>query len=361
MQLKGEIFYLYAFDVADEIRTGGIHKILSREAIPYAIHRDHTTPKEIPFYRPLTIDLKRSDWKFDRKVLQPVIRIYDAGVVSIRIAVPFEVNSLKELLRFHRPILDNQHSLDTEAHTLCTEVVSNLQEYLVRGTPQVQPREAYTVFALKEIGEEKIVSVWTEEKRREIAGLLAETLPEDLSDQQVDEVFRYFLSFSQKDMIVIDWDAALMVDLAETANDVIYALEVANLQLEELVLMDQRVDRYLDRAYEELEKKQHPSFRLRHTDLAYLRRFRMNVAKITDEVSNISKFFGDWYLARVYLAARERFHLNRWRESIQDRFSNLNSLYEILHSEVTESRMLILEILIVLLFIIDLTVLLLKR
>lgn len=359
--LKGEVFYLYAFDVADEIRTENIHKILSKKAIPYGIQRDHIIPKEFPFYRPLTIDLKRSTWKMNNFQLQPVVRIYNVGVVSIMISIPFEVNELKELSPFHRPVLDNQHSLDTEAHALCSEVVKNLQEYLIRGTLKVEIPEAYTVFHFKEIEPGKTASIWAQEKRHEIASLLAETPTDELSSQQMEETFRHTISFSQNDLIVIDWDAALMIDLKSPPDDVIYVLELANLQLEELVLMDKRIDRYLDGAYTELEKKHTPLLGLRRADLDRLRRFRMDVAKITDEVSNISKFFGDWYLARVYLAAKERFHLDSWRESIQNRFSNLNSLYEILRSEVTESRMLVLEILIVLLFVTDLIVLFFKR
>ena len=37
--------------------------------------------------------------------------------------------------------------------------------------------------------------------------------------------------------------------------------------------------------------------------LRHLRRFRVDVAKLTDEVTHITKFFGDWHLARVYLGA----------------------------------------------------------
>src|SRR5262249_16770443 len=152
--------------------------------------------------------------------------------------------------------------------------------------------------------------------------------------QQIDETFRHCISFSRKDITIIDWDAALVMDLSGSPPDVIHVLELANLQLEELVLMDQRVDRYLEAAYHELEKGRTSLLGLPRNELARLRRFRMDVAKITDEVSNISKFFGDWYLARIYMAARDRFHLVTWRESIQQRLLSLDNLYEIFRSEV---------------------------
>ena len=71
-------------------------------------------------------------------------------------------------------------------------------------------------------------------------------------------------------------------------------------------------------------------------------------------MTNITKFVGDWYLARVYLAARERFHLDRWRQSVEQRLSQLDQFYSVVQSEVYERRMLWLEILIAVFFAIDL-------
>jgi len=352
-QLKGEVYYLFAFDVADEIRTEGIQKILAQKVHPYTLQRDHTLPRAIRFYQPLTIDPQR-DWRIRGVTAKPVVRIYDVGVVSIMISVPFAVGEIKELMPYHQPILDDRSSLDQAALSLCTEVVKNLQASIVRGASTVELPEAYTVFSFHQIEEGKTVEEWTQLRRAEIAGLLAETEAKVLSEQQVDETFRYLITFSHYETTIIEWDAAVVVDLEGSTQDMIHVLELANLQLEELVLMDRRVDRTLDIAYEQLEKKRSSLRGLPRKDLARLRRFRMDVAKITDEVSNISKFFGDWYLARIYMAARDRFHLTTWKESIHQRLLHLDNLYEIFRSEVTEARMLLLEVMIVLLFIMDL-------
>ncbi|HKX13189.1 MAG TPA: hypothetical protein VJP40_08555 [bacterium] len=352
--LQGEVFFLYAFDVADEIRTDKAEKILAKKkAVPSGPSNERLVPKVIPFYRPLTIDPHHDSWRIEDRPVQTLVRIYDVGVVSVLISVPFEAGDLKELLRFHRPILDNKIPLDKAAHELSRNVVDNLREYLVSAS-EVNITEAYTVFVLRQLGQDGSAERWAEDQRREIAGLLAETDPAMLSQQQIDETFRHKLSFESDDVVIVDWDAALVVDLAGDIEDEIHVLELANLQLEELVLMDKRLDVYLNRAYEELEQSRTKLFSLKRNEIKKLRRFRMDVAKITDEVSNISKFFGDWYLARIYLAARDRFHLATWRESIQNRILHLDNLYETLHGEANEARMLFLEAMIVLLFIIDL-------
>jgi hypothetical protein len=88
--------------------------------------------------------------------------------------------------------------------------------------------------------------------------------------------------------------------------------------------------------------------------LDWLRRFRVDATKLSDEVTHITKFFGDWYLARVYLGAQERFHLTQWRQSIEHRLGQLDEVYKVIQSDVYERRMLWLEIAVVICFLVDL-------
>lgn len=53
----------------------------------------------------------------------------------------------------------------------------------------------------------------------------------------------------------------------------------------------------------------------------------MDVARLTDEVTHITKFQGDWHLARIYLGARDRFYLDQWRQSVEQRIGQLDELY----------------------------------
>src|SRR4030095_16620739 len=327
--LKGEVVYLYAFDVADEIRTEGIGEILSKKPTPFEIRQDPNLPKDLPYYRPLSFDPKRDSWKRNGIPLKTLVRVYDVGVVSIGISVPFEDASLQDLNPYQHPVLDNQEPLDQAALKLCGEVVENLRNYLVRGMTKVDIPEAYTIFTLTQIAGVEDVGTWAEAHRREIAGLLLEAEAPLLSEQQVAETFRHCISYYKRDATIIDWNAALVVSLSGRTSEEIYVLELANLQLEELVLMDKRLDTFMNSTYDELERRRH-LFTFRRKEIEKLRRFSIDVAKITDEVSNISKFFGDWYLARLYLAARERFHINSWRESIENRLADVDKLYEAL-------------------------------
>jgi hypothetical protein len=154
-------------------------------------------------------------------------------------------------------------------------------------------------------------------------------------------------------LVVIDWDAALVVDLTGYVEDVLYVLELANLQLEEFHAMDRTLDRYLNSAYDDLERRSFHLFGLSSKVLRALRRFRVDVTKLADEVTHITKFLGDWYLARVYVTARERFYIDQWRTSVERRLAQLDQIYSVAHADTYEQRMLWLEVVIVLLFAID--------
>jgi hypothetical protein len=78
---------------------------------------------------------------------------------------------------------------------------------------------------------------------------------------------------------------------------------------------------------------------------------------MSEAVTNITKFVGDWYLARLYMACRERFHLVHWERSVDDKVRQLDDMYSMVHGEITNRRMLFLEILIVALFLLDLAAL----
>ena len=359
--LKGEVVYLYAFDVANEIITPRVREILSEKPFPFEIRMDRTLPKDMPLYKPLAIGPRTLSARVQGCPVCLLIRIYDVGVVTVMMRVAFETDALSDLVPFHNPKFETGESLDAEASKLCAEVCESLKDSLVGRAASPAPPEAYTVFCLTEVDGASDVNAWLTEQRRNVAGLLTETAANQLSESQVVEVLRIQRSFEISDLTVIDWDAALVVDLTGYVDDVLYALELANLQLEEFRVMDKRLDKYLDGAYEDLERRPLPLFGRASKTLQNLRRFRVDVAKLADEVTHITKFFGDWYLARVYLGARDRFYLDQWRASVDQRLVQLDKLYSVVHTEINERRMLWMEVIIIIFFAADLLILLWKR
>ncbi len=153
---------------------------------------------------------------------------------------------------------------------------------------------------------------------------------------------------------MVDWDAALIVDDAQNFDETLYAMELANLQLAELEAYDRILDMALERAYRDLSAR---PIRGRSSILRELRELRIDLARFNDELSNITKFFGDWHLARIYENVAARFHLGDWHRTIDGKLQTLDDLYQLLNHDQTNRWMLILEVTIVLLFVIDLVIL----
>ncbi len=360
--MKGEVVYLYAFDVANEIAMSRVQEILSEKPFPFEIRMDRTLPKDMPLYKPLAIEPHLLPARLGGRAVSFLIRVYDVGVVTVMMRLDVAPALIADLMPYHNPRLDDGETLDAVATKLCAQVCDGLRDLMIGQSEEPPPPEAYTVFCLTDLDGLQDANLWLAEQRRAVAGLLTETPASHLSESQVTEVLRIQRSFENTDLAVIDWDAALVVDLSGYTDDVLYALELANLQLEEFRVMDRRLDAYLDRAYADLERRAMPMFGAASKTLRHLRRFRVDVAKLTDEVTHITKFFGDWHLARVYLGARDRFYLDQWRASVEQRLAQLDKLYSVVHAEVNEQRMLWLEIIIVIFFAFDLVILLvLKR
>ena len=134
-------------------------------------------------------------------------------------------------------------------------------------------------------------------------------------------------------------------------------MEMANLQLEELRTYDMYLDKVLDKAYDEVELASRlKSWFSRQKMLRELRGIRMDLSKVTDEITNISKFFGEWHLARIYMGCASRFHLSEWENAVNQKLHALDSLYSILQQDTFNWIMFLLEAAIVALFIIDLII-----
>ena len=358
--VSGEVVLLYAFDVANEIRLDAITAILGLQPAALVCVPDQKTgPKRLPFAKSVGVTIASES---DRVLGRPItveIHVYEVGVVCITARVRFAALALPDLLPFRQPVLEDGRSLDRFARELCNATCREIASSLVQPGEESEP-EAYTAFVLSELAEGRDATRWLAEHRRDVAGLLSDTPADRLSDPRVEEALRLQRSFENTDLVVVDWDAALIVDLVGSAADILFVLELANLQLEEFRWMDRRLDEELDDAYAGLRKKGWRSFRSSLAAIRSLRQLSLDLARLADEVNHSSKFIGDWHLARVYLLARERFHIDQWRASVEQRLDQLDELYTLVRGELYDRRMLWLEIIIVLFFAVDILIILLK-
>ena len=357
----GRVVYLYAFDVAYEMSRRPVTELLGQPVAQFAVDSSRRNPRHLFFIRPQMIRLpilERGGPAGQIKV-ERVVKLLPVGAISITVSVPFAVDSLDDLVTFH-DLEFSDGLLTAEVRRLAEEVRHELRANFVRPVPQLVDEEAYTVFCFDAPltdGDGKRIRAedWFLRHRREVAALLTqETDVHQLSHQEADESTARYLSYYENDLVVVDWDAALVIDEPGDFEETLYVMELANLQLAELEAYDRLLDDALERCYRDLGTN---SQRGRSKVLRELREIRVDLARLSDELSNITKFFGDWHNARIYENISARFHLGDWHRTIDNKLKTLDNLYQILSHDQNNRYMLILEVTIVLLFIIDLAIL----
>lgn len=356
----GKVVYMYAFDVAYEMSREPIREILGYPVAQFSVDTSKRSPKHLFFFRPQMVRLPAMErfTPLGRVVLERAIKILPVGAISVTVSIPFEVNSIEDLVEYH-DLQFNNGSLTAEVRAVAEEVRHELARYFVRPVPQISDEEAYTVFCinaplLAEDGAPISAEDWLQGHRREVASLLTqENDISQLSRQEADESTGRYLSYYENDLVVVDWDAALVIEEPAHMDETLYVMELANLQLAELEAYDRILDDALERSYRDLADR---SRRAKREVMRDLREIRIDLARLSDELQNITKFFGDWHLARIYQTISTRFHLSEWHRSIDEKLKTLDDLYLIMNQDLTNRWMLILEATIVLLFIIDLIV-----
>jgi hypothetical protein len=335
-----------------------LRELLGQPVAQFAVDASKRSPRHLFFYKPQMVRLPPLEriGPHGPVRIERAVKILPVGAISITVRVPFAVRRVEDLVDYHDLQFTNG-ALQDEVRQLADEVRRELTPHLIRPVTQLFQEEAYTVFCVQSPfatvdGTPLRAEHWLQAHRRQVAALLTQEPDADhLSNQEADESTGRYLSYYEHDLVVIDWDAALVIDHAENFDETLYVMELANLQLAELEAYDRLLDDSLDRAYRDLRSR---SLRSRAATLRDLRELRIDLARFSDELSNITKFFGDWHLARIYAALASRFHLADWHGSIDQKLQTLDELYATFAQDRMNRLMLTLEILIVLLFIIDL-------
>jgi hypothetical protein len=359
----GEVVYIYAFDVAYDMTRQPVRELLGQPVAQFVVDASKRSPRQLFFYQPEMVRLPPLEriGPHGSVRVERVIKLLPVGAISISVRVPFAVEHVEDLVGYHDLQFANG-ALNDEVRRLAEEVRSELASHYIRPARQLAEEEAYTVFCIQSPllnpdGAPVSAEAWWRAHRRSIASLLTQEPDADhLSRQEADESTGRFLSYYEHDLVVVDWDAALIIDQPRNFDETLYVMELANLQLAELEAYDRLLDDALDRAYRDLNARRQ---RGGAGMLRELREIRIDLARFSDELSNITKFFGDWHLARIYENLSARFHLADWHRTLDRKLQTLDDLYQILSHDRTNRWMLILEVTIVLLFMIDLLILLL--
>lgn len=363
-RLRGQVVFMYAFDVAYDMQRGPIRELLGQPVGMFQMDSSKRSPRQLFFYRPQMVRLPILEKLGPMGIvpLERVVKIMPVGAISITVRVPFEVDDLRDLVEYHDLRFNDGTTIHDEVRALGEQIRRELLPVLINPVPSVSDVEAYTVFCiegpLRKIYDDGAVEVsaesWLHQHRRDVSALLTqEPDAELLSVQEAEESSSKYFSYYQDDICVIDWDAALVVDDPREFDEALYIMELANVQLAELEAYDKLLDDAVENAYRDIARKRLARWFPGNRVQRELQELRVDATRINDELSNITKFFGDWHLARLYKGLYDRFHLDDWHKSVRAKLSALDEIYRLINTDSTNRVMIFLEAAIVFLFVFE--------
>jgi hypothetical protein len=239
---------------------------------------------------------------------------------------------------------------------LAEDVCRELSRYFIRPLPHLAEREAYTVFCLESplatAGQLALQrGDWLHAHRREVAALLTQEPDLDhLSEQETDESTSRHLSYYKDDLVVVDWDAALIIDQSKNFDETLYLMELANYSWRS---SKPTTAHSMIRSNAPIAICGVARFGAAARSFGDFARFA-STSPVSAMNFRTSPIFRRLASGPLYQSVSSRFHLADWHRTIDEKLKTLDNFYQLLQHDRTNRWMLILETTIVLLFIIDL-------
>ena len=277
-------------------------------------------------------------------------KIFDFGVVSIRISIPFS-GSWEEYGSATRRWRSDPR-LEAQARAALDDVLVEIREALDEPHPALV--EDYFIMEVDRFSEHIEAGRLSTEFASPLAQLLLfEDRPLVLGEQI--EALRLSASYYDDDFVVVQWDAAFVYDREDGAEAVEDILEFANSQLVEFRTYDARLDAELDAIYADDPGRRHRSFMTRNAAAraAQVRFLLVDILELTDRTSNALKIIGDAYYARLYRSIAKRLGLSDWQRLIDAKLNSVSEIYRVFQDQVQHARSEVLEIIIIVLVAVE--------
>jgi hypothetical protein len=243
---------------------------------------------------------------------------YDFGVISLRLRVELPAGApWANLVGLARTL--ERANLAAVFGPALAQLASQLSPAITR--PAIAPvSEDYTICRLTALRDASgaVAAPSAVDDVALVELLLGE--PRVLTEDARRNLLSRRFSYTEQDLAVLSWDAALVVEPAVGDQDVEFVLEFANAQLLELRVYDAYLDAELPQLYDRasLARRGPAAILVRRFEhvLAGLHTLVADTTEVVERVENGVKVTNDVYLARIYQAALALFREDAWRHGV---------------------------------------------
>jgi len=350
----GRLFAMFSFDVGFQIDFRHLRSS-PRETPgdpPSGGHK--TAPARVQYPSPaflLPIG-SRSVTLADRPAVAEVtLRAHEFGAVTVRLAFPFDCIDCAGLPAL-MATLTTGSTLESAARVILHEALPSLTPAIVR--PALDGHglvEDYYVVQVSRFEPETDAPALLG-THRDLLARIVHCEPQPLSPSETDEVLRTAVTYRPRDLVVTDWNVALVYD--EEFEDALDVLELLNVQLLELRFLDTMLDRRISALYEHVGRPRRLlSFRREVVRVRELSELRLDTATLRERLVNAVKLVGDLYLTEIYARTADRLHLGEWQRSIDGKLELVQKIADVLAGRAATARAELLELTIIVLILFE--------
>lgn len=337
------------FDAGASVDLAQVRSVLGRPVTRAPVQARSPLPAATQFAAPVEASFPLPDGPAGA-VME--VRVHALGVIAVRVRWPCDVPGLAGIAQAAEARFGGK-GIDELAAKTAVDVRRDL------GTALHEPYEAglqaerYVAYCIHAVPAE--VPGLLERNAVAIAQLVSDSPGEDLVQARLAAAHKHTLQYTPGDAVVIGWDHGVILDEAGQYEDVLDVMELANLELLEFRTYDALLDAKLESSFATLDRLWGPGglFRSARSALRDISRLRVDFARLTDNLHDTGKIFGDWYTAQLHRRLHERFHLASWERAVAAKMDTLEDMFHLAQEEANHRRSLTLEIMIVLLFLLD--------
>jgi hypothetical protein len=346
---KGAFRAFFVYDVADAVDLRQVRTVRGAGSARAPLQLRREASSEFIQYpiAPLIVQLPDLEG-YGAKVR---IKIFDYGVVSIRLSVPF-AGSWNDYAALSRR-LRRDTGLEAAARAALDDVLVEIAATL--DDPHEPQIEDYFVLEVEAFDRPLTARELTTDLGSPLTQLLLFEERALVAAEQT-EALRVAFSYYDDDLVIVQWDAAFIYDPAEGGEATMDILEFANSQLVEFRTYDARLDEELDAIYALEPGRSTRTFQRgrESADRADRVRFLLvDILELTDRTSNALKIIGDAYYARLYRAASSRLGLADWQRQIDAKLRSVSEIYRVFQDQAQYARSEFLEIIVIVLIAVE--------
>ncbi|MFX0026455.1 MAG: hypothetical protein ACFE8M_08555 [Candidatus Hermodarchaeota archaeon] len=358
--MNGEVIFLRLTEVGRSINLKKASNIFPN-ITDKRIIRTKDTPSYVDFPDPLTLGLTHNIVSKSKYIteINLQVKLYEEGVISLIARINFHDIPLEYLHKLritefstHEGDFKINQFLKFHFRKIFSQIKDCIEEDYTLGIPKF---EKYTFYCIADNIEKP--EDFLEKNKNYLAALLMGENPSlELNKIQVDSTLSHSFSFLKNDLLIFDFDRALIIDPNQDYEDILLVTEIANYQLLELRTLDYLLDRRLAIAEGDIRQiyfKSRSFGRSLNRKVGNLLRLRYDFIFLLENIENVSKLIGDYYLAQIYTNLAKLFQLRQWSDSIRHRLETIGDIYNIAQTNMNERFLLYVEILLSFIFIME--------